>query len=158
MKKHQAFTEKFYGAHVEGPSKCQNIHDSFIVWFENFRSCNFNNNFRGAASAIGEKVILRSIECLLLTVSYHIFMNNYFTTFRLFNIIWATRVLNKNRLCKCIFLGDKNPEKKECCHFEQRTVVGLNDNRVVGIAFSKISEPKRFARRLNKVQGKYIQE
>ena len=31
MKKHQAFTEKFYGEHVEGPSKCQNIHDSFIV-------------------------------------------------------------------------------------------------------------------------------
>ena len=28
---HQAFTEKFYGANVEGPSKCQNMHDSFSM-------------------------------------------------------------------------------------------------------------------------------
>ena len=32
MKLHQAFTDKFYRANVEGPSKCQNIHDSFRVW------------------------------------------------------------------------------------------------------------------------------
>ena len=38
------------------------------------------------------------------------------------------------------------------------TVVGLNDNRAVYIASSKFSEPKRFLRRLNKVEGKYIQE
>ena len=36
-------------------------------------------------------------------------------------------------------------------------VVGLNDNRAVYIA-SKFSEPKRFVRLLNKVQGKYIQQ
>ena len=58
--------------------------------------------------------------------------------------------------------------KKECGHFGQRTsskkssanltVVGLNDNRAVYIASSKFSEPKRFVRRLNKVEGKYIQE
>ena len=58
--------------------------------------------------------------------------------------------------------------KKECGHFRQRTsskkssatltVVGLNDNRAVYIASSKFSEPKRFVRRLNKVEGKYIQE
>ena len=38
------------------------------------------------------------------------------------------------------------------------TVVALNDNRVVYIASSKLSEPKRFVRRLNKVERKYIQE
>ena len=32
MKLHQAFTEKFYGANVEGLSKSQNIHDLFRVW------------------------------------------------------------------------------------------------------------------------------
>ena len=32
MKLHQAFTEEFYGANVGGPSKYQNIHDSFRVW------------------------------------------------------------------------------------------------------------------------------
>ena len=36
-------------------------------------------------------------------------------------------------------------------------VVGLNNNRAVYIA-SKFSEPKRFVRLLNKVQGKYIQQ
>ena len=35
------------------------------------------------------------------------------------------------------------------------TVVGLND-RAVYIASSKFSEPKRFVRRLKKVEGKYI--
>ena len=37
-------------------------------------------------------------------------------------------------------------------------MVGLNDNRAIYIASSKFSEPKRFGPRLNKVDGKYIQE
>ena len=41
MKRHQAFTEKFYGANVEGPSKCQNIHDSFKGWFVHLTSIIF---------------------------------------------------------------------------------------------------------------------
>ena len=41
MKWHQAFTEKFYGANVEGLSKCQNINDSFKVWFEHLSSIKF---------------------------------------------------------------------------------------------------------------------
>ena len=58
--------------------------------------------------------------------------------------------------------------KKKCGHFGQHTsskkssatltVVVLNDNRAVYIDSSKFSEPKRFVRRLNKVEGKYIQE
>ena len=56
--------------------------------------------------------------------------------------------------------------KMECEHFGQRTsskkssanlsVVGTNGNRAVCIASSKFSEPKRFVRRLKKVEGKYI--
>ena len=38
------------------------------------------------------------------------------------------------------------------------TVVSLHDKRAVYIASSKFSERKRFVRRLNKVEGKYIQE
>ena len=59
-------------------------------------------------------------------------------------------------------------KRKACGHFEHRTlskknrailtVVCLNGNRVVYIASSKFSEPKRFVRRLNKVEGKCIQE
>ena len=41
MKLHQAFTEKFYGTNVEGPSKCQNINDSFKVWFEHLSFIKF---------------------------------------------------------------------------------------------------------------------
>ena len=35
---------------------------------------------------------------------------------------------------------------------------GQSNNRVVYIAFTKSSEPKRFVRRLSKVESKYIQE
>ena len=75
-------------------------------------------------------------------------------------------MLSKNRLRKCTIVGNKQPQKKLCEHFGQctpskknsatLTVVGLNDNRAVYIASSKFSDPKRFARRLNKVDGKYI--
>ena len=41
MKWHQVFTKKFYGENVEGPSKCQNINDSFKVWFEYLNSIKF---------------------------------------------------------------------------------------------------------------------
>ena len=56
------------------------------------------------------------MECLIPTFSFDIFVENYFTSFRLFtrlrvNNIWATGVLDKNRLRKCI-IGDKQLEKK----------------------------------------------
>ena len=38
------------------------------------------------------------------------------------------------------------------------TVIGLSNNRAVCIASSKFSEPTRFVRGLDKVQGKHIQE
>ena len=52
-----------------------------------------------------------AMECLHLTVSYYIFMNNYFTTFRLFNNIRATGALNKNRWRTCTIAGDKQSQK-----------------------------------------------
>ena len=53
-------------------------------------------------------------------------MDNYFTSFRLLihfgvNNIGATGVLNKNRVRKCIIIGDKQLQKKERGHFEQRS-------------------------------------
>ena len=93
-------------------------------------------------------------------------MNNYVTCFRLLthlgvNNIWAD-------YANALLLGTNSRKKKECGHFGQRTsikkgsaalaVVGLNDNRVVYIASSKFSEPKRFVWHLKKVEGKYIQE
>ena len=45
-------------------------------------------------------------------------MGNYFTSFGLLthlgvNNIWATGVLNKNRLHKCTIIGDKQAAKKK---------------------------------------------
>ena len=53
-------------------------------------------------------------------------MDNYFTSFCLLthlgvNNILATAMLNKNRLHKCTIIGNKQLQKKEHGHFEQRT-------------------------------------
>ena len=75
---------------------------------------------------LGENVVLQLMECLTPSVSFEIFMDNYFTSFLLLthlgvNNIRATRVLNKNRLHKCTITRDKQLQKKERDHFEQRT-------------------------------------
>ena len=75
---------------------------------------------------LGENVVLRLMECLTQTVSFDIFMDNYFTSFRQLthlqvNNIRAAPVLNKNRLSKCTIIGDKQLQKKERGHFEQLT-------------------------------------
>ena len=76
---------------------------------------------------LGENVVLGLMECLTPSVSFNIFMDNYFTSFCLVtllgvNNIRATRVLNKNRLRKCTIIGDKQLQKqKERGHFEQCT-------------------------------------
>ena len=75
---------------------------------------------------LGENVVLQLMEYLTASVSFEIFMDNYFTSFRLLthlgvNNIRATRVLNKIRLRKCTITGDKHLQKKESGHFEQPT-------------------------------------
>ena len=75
--------------------------------------------------------------------------------------------LAKKGYANAVLLG-KIAAKKECEHFRQRksskksratlTVVGLNKNTALYIASSKFSERKRFVRRLNKIEGKHIQE
>ena len=61
---------------------------------------------------LGGNVALQLMECLTPSVSFEIFMDNYFTSFRLLthlgvNNIRATRVLNKNSLRKCTIIVDK---------------------------------------------------
>ena len=68
------------------------------------------------------------MKWLTRSVSFDIFIDKYFTSFRLFthlgvNNVRATRVLNKNRLRKCTIIADKQlqkKKKKERGHFEQR--------------------------------------
>ena len=66
------------------------------------------------------------MECLTPTFSFDIFMDNYFSYFRLLshlgvNNILATGVLNKNSLHKCTIIGNKQLYWKERGHFEQHT-------------------------------------
>ena len=93
--------------------------------------CKHSKVYSSTEWRLREKVILRLIECLISSVSLDIFMDNYFTFFRLLihlevNNIRATRVLKKNRLRKCI--GDKQLQKKKRGHFEQRTFLKKQSN------------------------------
>ena len=60
------------------------------------------------------------------TVSFDIFMDNCFASFRLLthlgvNNIRVTVMLNKNRFDKCASIGDKQLQKEERDHIEQRS-------------------------------------
>ena len=79
------------------------------------------------------------------------------------NNIWAIGVLSKNRLRKCTIVGNKQPQKRnvdtlDSAHQAKKAVqlwqwlVWTTKERC------KFSETKRFVWRLNKVEGKYIQE
>ena len=64
----------------------------------------------------GENVVLRLTEYLTPTACFDIFMDNYFTSFRLLtllgvNNIRATSVRNKNRLRKCTIIWEKELQK-----------------------------------------------
>ena len=66
---------------------------------------------------LGENNVLRLIECLTPTFSFDIFMDSYLTSFHLFthlgvNNILAIGVLCKISLRKCIFIWDKQLQKK----------------------------------------------
>ena len=76
MKLHQAFTENFFGANVEGPTKCQSTHDSFRIWL----------------------VHLRSIKSLtgyyLLSISYHNVISGYkYTEYNITTLIQYVIIL-----------------------------------------------------------------
>ena len=58
------------------------------------------------------------MKWLTPSVSFDIFIDKYFTSFRLFthlgvNNVRATRVLNKNSLRKCTIIADKQLQKKK---------------------------------------------
>ena len=59
MKRHQACIEKFYGSNIEGPSKCQTMHDLFKVWFVHLSSIKFLTRY------------------YLMSISYHNVISGY---------------------------------------------------------------------------------
>ena len=109
---------------------------------------------------LGENVVLRLMKWLTPSVSFDIFIDKYFTSFRLFthlgvNNVRATRVLNKNRLRKCTIIADKQRKKKKkkrtwplwTAHIKQKSSVtlievGWNDISAIYISSSESCEPK----------------
>ena len=80
-----------------------------------------------ATQGLGHNIVLGLMKCLTPTLSFYLFMDNYFTSFCLFvclpithlNNIQAKGTFNKNRLCKYTIIGDRQQQKKEQGHFEQ---------------------------------------
>ena len=73
---------------------------------------------------------MRLMECLTPTISFDMFMDNYFRYFRLLtllgaNKIWATCVFKKSSLRKSTIIGNiwgqTAAKEKKSGHFKQRT-------------------------------------
>ena len=113
------------------------------------------------------------MECLTPTVSFHLSIDNYFASFCLFcllthlgvNNIRARGVVNKNSLCKYTIIGDKQLQKKELDHFQQRnahqakmlfSLCGWSEwqEGALHSFFWILPTYRKFVRRWNKVERK----
>ena len=105
------------------------------------------------------------VECLTPTASFDIFMDNYFTSFRLLTRIGVSSIRATIDYANTLSLGTNSCKKEERGHFVQRigykanssvtSVVGQNDSRTVYIASSDSCQPKRFVWCWNKVERKF---
>ena len=91
--------------------------------------CRMGKHFKLSSSTkwrLGVNVALRLTQFLTSSISFDIFMDNYFISFRLLTLLGATnirttRVLCKNRLRKCAIIGEKQLPKQEHDPFKQYT-------------------------------------
>jgi len=130
--------------------------DGYVIQFDPYQGAKKNGGTRSSATSwgLGESVVLDLLEELPRGVAYHVFVDNFFTSFRLLdhlakNNIKATGVIRSNKLGKCDIMAPKVLEKKIRGFDDQRTdsegvitVVGWNDNRSVYVASNAIgSQP-----------------
>ena len=104
--------------------------DNYVFQFEPYQGVTKGKQFASPTKCrLGENVVLWLMKCSPPTLSYHIFKDNYFTSFRLlthcvFKKILGTGVLKKKSLRKCNIIEDKkkkkNAKKEKIDHFEQR--------------------------------------
>ena len=66
--------------------------------------------------------------------------------------------LPKISYANALKLETNSRKKRNMATLNTLTVIGLNNIRALYIGSSKSSEPKKFVRRLTKVEGQYIQE
>jgi Transposase IS4 len=131
--------------------------DGYVLQFEPYQGAKKHGGTRSSSTSwgLGELVVLDLLEELPRESSYHIFIDNFFTSFRLLdhlrcNGIRATGVIRSNKLRQCPIESTKSLEKKARGFFDQRTdnrnsltIVGWNDNRSVYVTSNAVgSEPK----------------
>ena len=139
----------------------------YVFQFEPYQGVTKDKQFASPTKCrLGENLVLWLMKCSPPTLSYHIFKDNYFTSFCLLthfvvDKIRGTGVFNKKSLCKCTSIEDKKKEKykkrkvwpfwtaviKQKKNSANLTVVGWNDHRAVCITSSDSFETKRFVRR-----------
>ena len=137
----------------------------YVFQFEPYQGVTKGKQFASPTKwSLGENAVLWLMKCSPPTLSYHIFKDNYFTSFHplthfVVNKIEGTAVLNKKSLCNCTIIEDKKKKsrKRKVWPFwttaiklkkssANLTVVAWNDHRAV-ITSSDSFEPKRFVRR-----------
>jgi hypothetical protein len=130
--------------------------DGHVVQFDPYQSAKKNGSTRSLASTwgLGELVVLDLLEKLPQSTSYHVYMDNFFTSFRLLSHlaksnIQVTGVIRSNKLGRCPIEPSRKLDKKNRGFFDQQTestntvtVVGWNDNRSVYVASNSVgSQP-----------------
>lgn len=120
---------------------------------------------------LSENVVLSLCEALPKDDAQHVYMDNYFTSFRLLdrlasNDIQATGTIRANKLRQCDIVEPKQLQKDARGHHQQKTavadhgeitVVGWNDNRPVYLASnSNGSKPVSKVSRWSRVENKSV--
>ena len=131
----------------------------YVIDFDVYQGAKNGASAKSSSTSwgLGEKVVLRACETLPQDHTQHIFMDNFFTSFRLLkhlknHKIYATGTIRKNKLNDCPIIKAEALKKESRGHYDQRTsadgsftVVGWNDNRPVYVASN--------CERLNPVNG-----
>ena len=126
--------------------------------FRNFAK--FKQVASSAKQGLGDNVVLRLMECLTPPVSFYLFMNHYFTSFRLFVCLPLELTTFEQEVCSTkigyantLSSGTNSCKKRNvatlnsAAHIKQKRcvtcVAGQNDSRALYIASSESCQPNR---------------
>ena len=122
----------------------------YVIQFDPYCGAKSGHSWHASPTSWGlaEKVVLSLCEALPQDKAQHVYMDNYFTSFRLLDYlaghhIMATGTIRANKIRQCDIVEPKQLEKEERGHYQQKTacaengqvtIVGWNDNRPVYVA------------------------
>ena len=103
--------------------------NSYLVHYRPYQGAKKGKQVASSTKwGLEDNVVLRLMECLNPTVSFDLFIDNYFTSFSFFvllthlevNNIRAKRCVQQKKATQIHYHGGKQQQRKECGHFEQR--------------------------------------